>query len=179
MDQQSRWTETSADAPHANGQSESEPGRGFEGRSVGSGKADLSKRFIAAVIDCVIAVVIGIIPVIGGLIAAAYWLVRDGLAIEFMDGRSIGKKVMKLRPVRLDGRPMDIPTSVRRNWMFAFGGVVSLLLSIPILGWLLVIPVALLALALGLLETYKVVTDPRGRRLGDTMAGTEVIEVES
>lgn len=177
MDQQSRWTEPATGASQAYGQPE--PGRGHDDRAVGTAKADLSKRFIAAVIDCVVGVVIGMIPFIGGLIAAAYWLVRDGLELEFMDGRSIGKKVMKLRPVRLDGLPMDIPTSVRRNWMFAFGGVVQLLMFIPILGWLMMVPVAILALALGLLELYKVVTDPEGRRLGDTMARTKVIEVDS
>lgn len=179
MDQQNRWTESATDVPNANGQSGPEFGHGYDARSASTGKADLSKRFIAGVIDCVIAVVIGMIPFIGGLIAAAYWLVRDGLEIEFMDRRSIGKKVMKLRPVRLDGRPMDIATSVRRNWMFALGGVVQLLMFIPILGWLLMIPVGLVALALGLLEIFKVVTDSQGRRLGDSMAGTKVVEVES
>ncbi len=179
MDQQSRWTESATDAPNANGRAESELGRGYDQGSIGTGKADLSKRFIAAVIDCAIGFAIGLIPFIGGLIGAGYWLVRDGLEIEFMDRRSIGKKVMKLRPVRLDGQPMDIATSVRRNWMFAFGGVVQLLMFIPILGWLLMIPVGLVALALGLLELFKVVTDPQGRRLGDSMAATKVIEVGS
>ncbi|MHB1224164.1 MAG: RDD family protein [Gemmatimonadaceae bacterium] len=177
MDQQSRWTESATDATNANGRSDPEFGHGHD--SLSAGKADLGKRFIAAVIDGVIGFGIGLIPFVGGLIAAAYWLVRDGLEIEFMDRRSIGKKVMKLRPVRLDGLPMDIPTSVRRNWMFALGGVIQMLMFIPILGWLLMIPVAIVAIALGLLELYKVVTDPQGRRLGDGMAGTRVIEVES
>lgn len=142
-------------------------------------KADVGKRVIAAVIDGVIGMVIGFIPLIGGLAAAGYWLVRDGLEIEFMDRRSIGKKVMKLRPVRLDGQPMDIATSARRNWMFALGGLISLLLYIPILGWLLMIPVGLLALAIGLYELFKVITDDQGRRFGDTMAGTRVTEVNA
>ncbi len=176
MDQQNRWTETATDAPRANGQTD--PG-GADFRPNDVGKADLSKRFIAAVIDAAIAFVIGFIPFIGGLIGAAYWLVRDGLELDFMDGRSVGKKIMKLRPVRLDGLPMDIPTSVKRNWMFSLGGVIQVLLFIPILGWLLMIPVAFVALGLGLFEIYKVVTDAQGRRLGDSMGGTKVIEVAS
>ncbi len=176
MDQQNRWTEPVTDAPRANGQTDT-GGAGFG--SIEAGKADLSKRFIAAIIDGAIAFVIGMIPFIGGFIGAGYWLVRDGLELEFMDRRSIGKKIMKLRPVRLDGRPMDIPTSVKRNWMFALGGVIQVLLFIPILGWLLMIPVAFIALGFGLFELYKVVTDPQGRRLGDNMAGTKVIEVAS
>ena len=43
---------------------------------------------------------------------------------------------------------MDIETSLKRNWMFAFGGLTSLLVMIPIIGWLLVPVVALLALAI-------------------------------
>jgi RDD family. len=99
------------------------------------------------------------------------------MEIDFMDRRSLGKKVMKLRPIRLDGQPMDIATSARRNWMFALGGVAWFLKYIPILGWLLLVPVGIVALALGLYELYRVLSDPQGRRLGDAMAGTKVIEV--
>lgn len=142
-------------------------------------KADLTKRFLAALIDGALGFVVSMVPFIGGLVAAAYFLCRDGLALEFMDGRSIGKKVMKLRPVRLDGQPMDLMASAMRNWMFALGGVVTMLLFIPILGWLLMIPVAFAGLALGIVEIFLVLTDPQGRRLGDKIAGSQVIEVES
>jgi uncharacterized RDD family membrane protein YckC len=142
-------------------------------------KAELSKRIIAGVIDAVIGAVVSLIPLVGGLVAAAYWLVRDGLDIEFMDHRSIGKKVMKLRPVTLDGRPVDIQTSIKRNWMFALGGIVSILAWIPIIGWLLMIPVALVALVIGIVELVLVITDAKGRRFGDKLAATQVIETTS
>lgn len=150
----------------------------MENVNMGGGvlKADLAKRFIAALIDGVLAAVVSMVPVIGGIVAAAYMLVRDGLDLEFMDGRSIGKKIMKLRPSTIDGTPMTIEKSIRRNWMFAFGALTSLLLFIPIIGWLLIPFVGMIALAIGLYEIYKVLTDPQGRRLGDTMAGTKVIE---
>lgn len=179
MDQQNRWTETATEVPGANGHAGSGAGYSHDPHAVGAGKAELSKRIIAVVIDAVLAMVVGMIPLVGGLVGAAYWLVRDGLEVEFMDRRSLGKKLMKLRPVRLDGQPMDIATSVKRNWMFAFGGVAQILMYIPIIGWLMLIPVALIALALGLFELFKVITDPQGRRLGDSMAGTKVIEVAS
>ena len=143
-----------------------------------STKADLGKRFVAAIIDAVIGVMIGLIPAIGGLAAAAYWLVRDGLEFEFMYRRSVGKHVMKLRPVTLDGSPMDITASAKRNWMFALGGVVQLLWWIPFIGWLFVVPVALAAFAIGVIELFLVITDPEGRRLGDKIANTKVIEAE-
>lgn len=94
-----------------------------------------------------------------------------------MHHRSLGKHVMRLRPATLDGSPMDITASVSRNWMFALGGVVQLLLWIPFIGWLFVIPVALPALAIGVIELFLVPTNPEGRRLGDKIANTRVIEV--
>lgn len=140
-------------------------------------KADVGKRFIAMIIDAAIAVVLGFIPFLGGILGAAYFLVRDGLEVDFMDRRSLGKKVMKLRPVRLDGQPMDLETSVKRNWMWGLGAITSLLVYIPILGWALIPVVGLIALAIGIFEIYKVLTDAEGRRWGDELAGTKVIEV--
>lgn len=150
-----------------------------EGTTVGEltrAKADVGKRIAAAAIDAVLTVVVGFVPIVGGLAAAAYWLVRDGLELDFMDRRSLGKKVMKLRPVRLDGGEMDLATSAKRNWMFALGGVAQLLLFLPLVGWLLVLPVALAALALGVVELVLALSDDRGRRLGDRMADTVIIE---
>jgi uncharacterized RDD family membrane protein YckC len=134
-------------------------------------KADLAKRLIAALIDGVLASVVGVIPVIGALVGAAYMLVRDGLELDFMHGRSIGKHLMKLRPIRLDGQPMDIMTSVKRNIPFAIGPAIMI---IPILGWIIG-PV--IALIIGVIEIVLVLTDRDGRRLGDKFAETKVIEV--
>jgi len=121
-------------------------------------KADLGKRFIAALIDGIIAGALGgalsFVPIVGPFVGVAYYLVKDGLDFSFMDGRSIGKKVMKLRPVRLDGQKMDLMTSIKRNIT-------------------LVIPV------LGLIDAIMVLVNDQGRRLGDNIAETKVIEVDS
>ncbi len=135
-------------------------------------KADLVKRFVAVVIDGLLSGIIGLVPVVGGLVGAAYMLLRDGLELDFMDGRSLGKKVMKLRPVRLDGGPMDIATSVKRNIPFAIGPVIMI---IPILGWILG---PIISLIIGLVESVLVLTDSEGRRMGDKLADTMVIEVD-
>ena len=135
-------------------------------------KADLGKRFLAALIDGALAGIVSFVPVIGGLVGAAYMLVRDGLDVDFMDGRSLGKKVMKLRPVRINGEKMDIGTSVKRNLPFAIGPVIMI---VPILGWLIG-PVV--ALVIGLIESILVLTDAEGRRLGDKLAETMVVEVD-
>lgn len=140
-------------------------------------KADLGKRIPAALIDGILAFVVGFIPFIGGLIGTAYWCVRDGLEIDFMDKRSIGKKVMKLRPVTLDGSPMDIMVSIKRNWMFALSGIAQVL-AYTIIGLIIAIPLALVVFLLVILELVLVITDDEGRRLGDKIANTMVIEVD-
>jgi len=142
-----------------------------------NGKADLGKRFIAGVIDAVIAMIIGLIPVIGGFIGAAYMLFRDGMPYTFMDHRSVGKKLMKLRPVTLDGGPVDISISAQRNWMFALGTLIQALIYIPIIGWVLIPIVALAALIIIIIEIILVTIKEDGRRWGDNLANTKVIEV--
>ena len=166
------------DNPNA-GFGETEPSQSTGASGWPPGKADPSKRIIAVVIDAVIAVVVGMIPWIGGIIAAAYWVLRDGMEVEFMDHRSVGKKLMKLRPVTADGGQLDMMMSVQRNWMFGLGGIIQFLLYIPIIGWLLILPVAIFSLAIGIIELIKVLTDDEGRRFGDEWARTKVIEVEA
>lgn len=140
-------------------------------------KADLGKRLIAAIIDGILAAGVSFIPVIGGIIGGLYMLLRDGLELDFMDRRSIGKKLTMLRPVRLDGQPMDPVTSAKRNLPLAVGAVGSIFLVIPILGWLVAVLFAVVGLAIAIVEMVLVLTDPEGRRMGDKLAGTKVIEV--
>ena len=121
-----------------------------------TGKADLTKRFVAYLIDAIIAAVLSTVvgyvsTTLGYVVGAAYILLRDGVNVEFMPNRSIGKKVMGLAPVTLDGAPMDPVASLKRNWPF-------------------IIPF------LGLVEAILVLTDNEGRRIGDKVANTKVIE---
>jgi uncharacterized RDD family membrane protein YckC len=136
-------------------------------------KADLGKRAAAVIIDCVITWVVAlIIPFIGGIIGAAYILLRDGFDISFMDRRSLGKKLLKLRPITLDGSPVDLSVSLKRNWVFAIG---PFLMIFPIVGWVLG---SIIWLVLTIIETVLVLTDEEARRMGDKIANTKVIEVE-
>lgn len=140
-------------------------------------KADVGKRLVAGFIDLVLCVAASAVPMVGWLVAVAYLLVRDGLEFDFMDRRSIGKKLMKLRPVRLDGTPMDIATSFRRNVLLAVGPLGVLVLCIPIVGWVVGLLLAALGAVIGIIETLRIFSDPAGQRLGDDMAATVVIEV--
>ncbi len=141
-------------------------------------RVDIGKRAIAMLIDAAIALVVGFVPVAGGIVATAYWLLRDGMDLEFMDHRSIGKKVMKLRPVSLDGQPLDMVASVKRNWMFGLGGLTQLF-AMTFIGLVIAIPLGLIALVISIIEIVLVFTDAEGRRMGDKMAGTRVIETDA
>ena len=141
-------------------------------------KADLTKRAIAAVIDFAIASLLSRIPFVGWFAGIGYILVRDGLDVEMVNRQSVGKKVMGLKTVRLDGEAMDIPASVRRNWMFALGTLASFFVWVPILGFVAVIIAALLSFLIGVYEIYLVFTESEGRRWGDSFAGTKVIETD-
>jgi uncharacterized RDD family membrane protein YckC len=161
------------------------PGGAAPAPTPAGAKTDLTKRFLAYLIDVIPAIIIGVIfgliPFIGGPIAGilvgGYWLVRDGLDLDFADKRSIGKKVMKLRPVRLDGQPMDINTSVKRNLPLAIYCVGYLLWVVPVLGHLASLPIFAIGGIITLIEAVLVATDAETRRWGDKMAGTRVVEV--
>ncbi|MDI6638287.1 MAG: RDD family protein [Bacillota bacterium] len=141
-------------------------------------KADLGKRFVAALIDGVIAGILTVvIPILGGLLGAAYTLTKDALMFQLTKdaqwkNRSVGKKVMGLQVVNLGGGDVDMTISLKRNVTLAIG---SLLAAIPLLG-LLVAP--LIGGVLALIEIVLVLTDAAGRRLGDKWANTQVIAVE-
>ena len=57
-------------------------------------------RFVASLIDGLIIIPFLMVPVLGQIIAIAYILTKD--ALPFLDGQSIGKKVMKIRVVLED-----------------------------------------------------------------------------
>jgi len=137
---------------------------------------DKLTRFLALLIDSLLTIPVSWIPVLGPLLAAGYFLVRDGLELDFMNQRSIGKHVMDLQVKRADGKPMDIEASAKRNWMFAIGGVTALIAEIPLIGWLLVLPISLVALGIGLYEAYRVLTRSDQKRWGDDMARTTVVK---
>ena len=82
---------------------------------------------------------------------------------------------MKLHLQSVDGAPLDVTTSLKRNWMFALGPLVPLLVF-TIIGMVLVPFVLLAALALTVIELVLLFTDAEGRRLGDKLAGTKVVE---
>jgi len=130
----------------------------------GNIEADLMKRFLGALIDgIIIAVIASIISsvvsnfIISLIVPAVLWLTRDSL--PFLEGQSIGKKLMKTKAVKLDGSSLsgDWATGATRNILFAipFGGLVE-----------------------GIIFLIRKDGDQKGTRLGDDWAKTKVISVE-
>lgn len=128
-------------------------------------KVDVMTRFLAALIDGLMSAAVSLIPVIGAIISTVYLLIKDGL----FEGQSVGKKLMKLQVVSLEGNKADFAVSAKRNVIFA---IPSFIMIIPVLGWI-VAPI--LALVILIIEVVKVLNEPKGRRLGDTWAGSQVI----
>ena len=136
--------------------------------SIGGGiypKARVLNRGIAKLIDLFIVAAVGymIVPVgfLGGL---AYILIADG----FSGGRSIGKRLIGLQTVLPGQREAaGFRESIIRNLPFA---VAQVAFAIPYVGWL--ISIAIIAF-----EAVLIVGNEQGRRFGDEVAGTQVLDV--
>ncbi|MEM1056824.1 MAG: RDD family protein [Bacteroidota bacterium] len=117
---------------------------------------------------------------LGGL----YLLFRDGLPLGFLRGRSIGKRMLWLLPIRLGGTPMSLVASAKRNLtislVFLFPGLANLIFGYRqiVLAGNIGVNDALLAFFALLLvvEALLVLVDPVARRIGDRVANTRVIE---
>jgi len=127
-------------------------------------KASLLLRVMAKTLDLIaIAAVVRAVPRVGFLAGLAYLLIGDGL----FDGRSLGKKIMRLRVISgSSGAPGSFRDSMIRNMPFASA---MLLYNIPLAGW--VFPVLILTF-----EFLLTLGNSEGLRLGDDIAGTKVVE---
>jgi uncharacterized RDD family membrane protein YckC len=116
-----------------------------------------------------------VIDPLGPLLGFAYSLISDGLPFKGFEGQSLGKKLLRLRVVSLrglgTGQRLSYRDSIFRN---APVGVATFFALIPIWGWAIL---ALIGFPLMVVEIYLLVRAPRGQRLGDVMADTEVVEI--
>jgi hypothetical protein len=119
-------------------------------------KADVAKRFNAALVDGLVVVSLSLFPWTSHtypyLVAAAgYLLLRDAIA-----GQSIGKLLCGLVVIELTtGRVASAADSAKRN----------LLLLVPGANVVAIV-----------LEARTIARDPQGQRLGDRLAHTQVVE---
>ena len=109
---------------------------------------------------------------LGGLAASAYFLFSDGLPLDFMRHRSLGKRMMNMTVERVDEEPVTLLTSIKRNWMFTIGFFAqAFTFTASPVTYLL----ALVAIGLIGYELYWLATNPNGVRWGDDLAGTDVM----
>ncbi|BCA56133.1 RDD family protein [Nitrospira sp. KM1] len=127
-------------------------------------KAQVLNRFIAKLIDLfIVAAAAQMIDTVGFLAGMAYVLVADG----FAGGRSIGKRLIGLQTILPDTRETaGFRESIIRNSPFAAAQMVFV---VPYVGWLA--SSAILAF-----EAVLIIGNERGRRLGDELAGTQVLD---
>lgn len=124
--------------------------------SIAPAIASAGFRIVAFLID---AVLMGIVSLIlpsfaGWLVAVAYMILRDGL--PFLDGQSIGKKAMGIQAVDYKGE------SLVNNWEPLI--LRNVLLLIPLFP---------------LIELVVLIANEDGRRLGDQLANTRVVNVQT
>lgn len=138
-------------------------------------RANPVRRVIAKFLDLAIVMLASIVVIypLGPLLGFLYSLFADSLPFRGFSGQSVGKKVLKLRAVSLrpGHRPLNYRDSLLRN---APVGVATFFALIPIWGWAIL---ALIGFPLMVVEIYLLVRAPRGQRLGDVMADTEVVEI--
>ena len=128
-------------------------------------KAQILNRGIARLIDLfIVAAASHILVPVGFLGGLAYILIADG----FSGGRSIGKRLIGLQTVLPGQREAaGFRESIIRNLPFAVAQVVF---AVPYVGWLL--SVAIIAF-----EAVLILGNEQGRRFGDEVAGTQVLDV--
>ena len=156
-------------------------------------KANLFDRFVAFLIDIILTfLIIFLSPLLFGrllidigwpLIVSSYILLRDGF--DFLGNRGIGKIVTKLKPIiRETGANCDLITSAKRNCIFAIGYFLIsfdlyLFINIPefkYIEYFFMILIEWFVFIYAIVEVMFVFIDKKGLRLGDKMAGTQVIK---
>jgi uncharacterized RDD family membrane protein YckC len=120
---------------------------------------------MARAIDLIaVAAVVASVPTAGVFAGVAYLLISDGL----FDGRSLGKIVMRLKVISFaTGGQGSFRDSMIRNAPFA---AMLLLYLIPFVGWIFSVMILTF-------EFLLVLGNSEGMRLGDDLAGTQVVEV--
>ncbi len=141
-------------------------------------RAGIGKRLVAAIVDGLIAGIPSSIPILGPIIGTLYILSKDALVYELTGredfrNRSIGKKLLDIEVIPpSDATHVDWNVSVRRNIPLALG---SIIMIIPLLGWIIG---PIVGLVVGLVEAGLILLSPDGRRFGDQLGGTIVVESE-
>ena len=136
-------------------------------------KVSVLNRVIAKFIDLLLVIAVSVlVPYpLGPLFGFLYSLLGDGMRFGGFKSQSVGKKVLRLQVIHtVRHEPANWRDSLIRNSPV---GVATFFALIPIWGWLIL---GMIGIPLMAIEIYLMLTVGHGRRLGDVMADTEVIE---
>jgi uncharacterized RDD family membrane protein YckC len=137
-------------------------------------KAELLQRILARLLDLIVCGIFCAIPrpasgplvVLGPLAGAIYLLLADGM----FRGQSPGKRLLGIRVIKLSNRQgAGYRESALRNLPVALIGLLAI--ALPSWKWIAAGSIAILGT-----EAYRTFTDVHGIRLGDAVAGTQVID---
>jgi len=128
-----------------------------------NGQAGLLLRVVSKFIDLtLIFAALEALPRAGWFAGIGYILIGDGL----FQGRSIGKRLLGLRVLSDTGQSCSVKESIIRNSVF---GAAMVIWKVPLIG-------ILLAILIFAFEFIVLMGAKNGRRLGDELAKTYVIE---
>lgn len=135
--------------------------------SVETKRAGLLLRGVAKAIDFIIvAAAVEVIPRAGFFAGLAYLSISDGL----FRGRSLGKQLIGLSVISVtENRACSVRDSILRNLILCIGVI---LWRIPVIGWVFMV------LIIGF-EFIMLLGSKEGMRLGDEIAKTQVVTVNS
>ncbi|MBI5194142.1 MAG: RDD family protein [Nitrospirae bacterium] len=126
-------------------------------------KANILNRFIAKIIDIIVAAAFSkLLQPVGFFAGLTYLLIADG----FFDGRSLGKKLIGIKTIKADGDLCTYKDSILRNLTMSAGYI---FFFIPYVGWLL-------TLIIFSIEGLVILGNENGLRIGDELAKTYVVE---
>lgn len=134
-----------------------------EGDSPEYSKANILNRFVAKIIDIIIAAAFSkLLQPVGFFGGLTYLLIADG----FFDGRSLGKKLIGIKTIKSDGELCTYKESILRNLTVSAGYI---FFFIPYVGWIL-------TLIVYSVESLVILGNEKGLRIGDEVAKTFVVE---
>ena len=132
-------------------------------------------RIFAKMIDLLFVLLLGLAfrggP--GSILGFLYSLTADGLPFSSFQGQSLGKKWVGVRVYSGTSSTAQLKTSVVRNIPV---GLITFLMIIPFWGWILSL---LVGIPLGLIEISLLFRAEKRQRLGDVMAESVVLSLDS
>jgi uncharacterized RDD family membrane protein YckC len=129
--------------------------------------ASPTERMLAFTVDYLIAFGFLFIPYVGPALSFLYLLCRDG--IKFLNYKSIGKKIFKIKVIKGNELHASLWQSIKRNLIF----LPNCLLMLPGNYKYAVLIINIITM---LIEVYLLFTSSDTQRMGDSIADTLVIE---